>query len=236
MVCTRYLCGPADQMLAQWVLTIEWSSTGARWLARLMGSFFLLALRRPAKKNIEEENTSSRWCLQTMVSKHQWLGKAILLPNVKSNCQLGEWIRGKWSYFINPTLDWGSELSGLGTLDLSYFDSRWLPTAWINSSIISIHPFNPFISNKPIKFIQFVCFRFGLNSTNPLPPAIQPSIRMASISQATKRYKGCESQVRSCGWDLPSRFQTWVENPPILRCEKTGPVSEKTGKFDIIWL
>ena len=225
-------------MLAHWVLT--WASTGAKWLARLMGSFFLLALIEGGQqKNIEEKNTSSKNLLggvfKPWVSRHQWLGKVIPLPNVKSNCQLGEWIRGKWSYFINPTLDWGSELSGLGTLDLSYFDSRWLPTAWINSSIVSIQSIQSihFKQTNQIHPIFLLQIWFELNQTHQ--PSSHPSF--TRICQATKRYKGCESQVRSCGWDFlppwdfPCRSRTWVYSThPWISVRKNWTSFRKQGK------
>lgn len=215
-------------MLAHWVLT--WASTGAKWLARLMGSFFLACFdwRRPSKKHWGRKASSSRWCLQTMVSKHQWLGKAILLPNVKGNCQLGEWIRGKWSYFINPTLDWGSELSGLGTLDLSYFDSRWLPTAWINSSIISIQSIH-FKQTNQIHPICLLQIWFELNKpTSTSHPAIHPD----GINQSSyKEVQGLRepSQILWLGFTKPIPDLSW--KPTHFEVRKNWTSFRKNGEI-----
>ena len=131
-------------------------------------------------------------------SNHGFQASMAWQSNTSSKCEkkIASWANeeGENDHIssIQP-LNRGSELSGLGTLDLSYFNSRWLPTAWINSSIISIQ------SIQSIHFKQtnqihpiFVCFRFGfeLNQTHFRHPAIQPSILYSNNLSSYKEVQG----------------------------------------------
>ena len=207
-------------MLAQWVLRIEWASTGAKWLARLMGSFFLLALIEEGhqKKNIEEEKTH---LLGVVSSNHGFQASMAWQSNTSSKCEkkIASWANeeGENDHIssIQP-LNRGSELSGLGTLDLSYFDSRWLPTAWINSSIIAryIHSIHSFQTNQS-NSSNFVCFRFGfeLNQTHFRHPAIHPSILYSTNLSSYKEVQGLRE---------PSQI-LWLRFPPSLEANQQIP-------------